>query len=61
MYGGYGTGNEFMWGGEGDDRIFGGVNTSIRQVLNGNEGDDIIYPGSSVYGTTTVNGGKGDD
>ena len=47
MYGGYGTANEFIWGGEGDDIIYGGDTIKTRQILNGNEGDDIIFPGSS--------------
>ena len=51
MYGGYGTGNEFIWGGEGDDTIFGGNLARTRQILNGNEGDDIIYPGTAMDGT----------
>ena len=49
-----------MWGGEGDDIIYGGfANDNI--VINGNEGDDIIYPGSEIAIEEKVRGGKGDD
>ena len=60
MWGSRNTEYEYMWGGEGDDVIYGGFG-HMNQYLNGNEGDDIIYPGSRISVTDRVRGGKGDD
>ena len=49
-----------MWGGEGDDIIYGGF-SNMNTFINGNEGDDVIYPASETVTEDRVRGGKGDD
>ena len=53
---------QYIWGGSGQDYIYGG-NNSAMTILNGNEGNDWISVGNrnGEAGTVTVDGGKGDD
>ena len=51
---------EYIWGGSGDDVLYGGFD-NMNEYINGNDGDDIIYPASNTMVTDRVRGGKGDD
>ena len=51
---------QYLWGGEGQDVIYGGYSTRSQQIF-GNEDDDVIHPGSSAARGVTVRGGKGYD
>ncbi|WP_333496307.1 Ig-like domain-containing protein, partial [Kluyvera sp. CHPC 1.251] len=53
--GAMGSGNDVLYGGEGNDILVGGGG---NDMLYGGEGDDILYGGT---GNDTLIGGKGDD
>lgn len=56
-----GQDDEYIWGGSGDDKIYGAPGLDGVVKINGNEGDDLVYAGDDVEGTITVNLGKGND
>ena len=55
LYGGPGGGPDYMYGGDGDDKLYGGKG---RDTLTGNDGDDEIYGGEGI---DVLSGGHGDD
>lgn len=55
---------EYIWGGEGNDEIYGGAMIGATgSFINGNQGHDVIHPGSygNAAGSSNINAGKGDD
>jgi hypothetical protein len=52
------SGDDILFGGRGDDAIYGGDTT--RNILYGNRGDDYLYP-NGWEGQAFVHGGSGTD
>ena len=64
LYGGPGGGPDFLFGGDGDDKVYGGKGSDR---LTGNDGDDELYGGEGIdvlsggYGDDLLKGGPGPD
>ena len=69
IWGVYGNLSEYLWGGEGNDYVYGGPSLLGNSFIFGNGGHDVLFAGAygddsggtNDFPDSTIYGGKGDD